>query len=144
MVGQDAIKRRINLGINKEYNMVKEFHKAFNHPVAEKPKYMSMKRALSRYKWMKEEIDEFIEATKNNDIYEQVDAMIDNIYFALGTLVEMGVEPEEIFEIVQNANMAKLWKDGKPRYNKDGKVIKPKGWQDPHNLIKKIIDKQKE
>ena len=97
--------------------MVKEFHKAFNHPIAEKPTLMPLKRAEKRYKWMKEEIDEFIEATENGDIYEQVDAMIDNIYFALGTLVEIGVYPEKIFEIVQNANMSKLWEDGKPRYN---------------------------
>jgi predicted HAD superfamily Cof-like phosphohydrolase len=123
--------------------MVKEFHKAFNHPIAEKPTLMSLERAEKRYKWMKEEIDEFINATKNGDIYEQVDAMIDNIYFALGTLVEIGVYPEKIFEIVQNANMSKLWEDGKPRYNKDGKVIKPNGWQDPHDLIKTEINKQR-
>lgn len=131
------------MGINKEYNMVKEFHKAFNHPVAENPTLMSLERAKKRYKWMKEEIDEFIEATENGDIYEQIDAMIDNIYFALGTLVEIGVYPEKIFEIVQNANMSKLWEDGKPRYNKDGKVIKPNGWQDPHDLIKTEINKQR-
>ena len=131
------------MGINKEFSMVKEFHKAFNHPIAEKPTLMSLKRAEKRYKWMKEEIDEFIEATENGDIYEQVDAMIDNIYFALGTLVEIGVYPEKIFEIVQNANMSKLWEDGKPRYNKDGKVIKPNGWQDPHDLIKTEINKQR-
>lgn len=130
------------MGINKEYNMVKEFHKAFNHPVAENPTLMSLERAKKRYKWMKEEIDEFIEATENGDIYEQIDAMIDNIYFALGTLVEIGVYPEKIFEIVQNANMSKLWEDGKPRYNKDGKVIKPNGWIDPHNKIKFEIDSQ--
>ncbi|MDI9518187.1 MAG: HAD family hydrolase [Bacillota bacterium] len=131
------------MGINKEFSMVKEFHKAFNHPIAEKPTLMPLKRAEKRYKWMKEEIDEFINATKNGDIYEQVDAMIDNIYFALGTLVEIGVYPEKIFEIVQNANMSKLWEDGKPRYNKDGKVIKPNGWQDPHDLIKTEINKQR-
>jgi len=130
------------MGINKEYNMVKDFHKGFNHPIADKPVLMPIERAKKRYKWMKEEIDEFIEATNNGDIYEQADAMIDNIYFALGTLVELGIEPENIFEIVQNANMSKLWEDGKPRYNKDGKVIKPKGWIDPHNVIKEEINKQ--
>ena len=58
--------------------------------------------------------------------------MIDLIYFALGTLVEMGLEADELFDIVQKADMAKRWPDGKPRYNpKDGKVIKPDGWEDP-------------
>ena len=34
--------------------------------------------------------------------------MIDLMYFALGTMVEMGLEAEELFDIVQSANMAKL------------------------------------
>jgi predicted HAD superfamily Cof-like phosphohydrolase len=131
------------MGINKEFNMVKEFHKAFNHPYADKPTLMSLNRAEKRYAWMKEEIDEFIEATEKGDLYEQVDAMIDNIYFALGTLVELGVEPEQIFEIVQNANMSKLWSDGKPHYKPDGKVMKPSTWEDPHEKIVKAIDSMK-
>lgn len=130
------------MGISREFYMVKDFHKAFGHPVSESPKFMQPERACKRYKWMKEEIDEFITATEDGDIYEQVDAMIDTIYFALGTLVEIGVNPEPIFNIVQKANMSKLWDDGKPRYNEDGKVIKPKGWIDPHESIKREIDRQ--
>jgi predicted HAD superfamily Cof-like phosphohydrolase len=131
------------MSINNEFNMVKEFHKAFNHPYAEKPTLMKLNRAEKRYSWMKEEIDEFIEAIKNGDLYEQVDAMIDNIYFALGTLVELGIEPENIFKIVQEANMSKLWEDGKPRFRaEDGKVIKPPTWIDPHNKIVEEINRQ--
>jgi predicted HAD superfamily Cof-like phosphohydrolase len=121
------------MGINREYNLVKEFHKAFNHPYQETPTLLGIERAEKRYSWMLEEINEFMEATKNNDIVEQADAMIDVIYFALGTLVEMGVEPENLFNIVQHANMSKLWEDGKPHYKEDGKVKKPEGWKDPHN-----------
>jgi predicted HAD superfamily Cof-like phosphohydrolase len=131
------------MSINDAYYAVKEFHKAFNHPYTEKPTLMNLDRAEKRYSWMKEEIDEFIEATKNNDLYEQVDAMIDNIYFALGTLVELGVEPEPIFKIVQEANMSKLWEDGKPRFRaEDGKVIKPPTWVDPHSKIVEEINRQ--
>jgi len=121
--------------------MVKDFHKAFNHPYAEIPTLMSMEVAKNRYKWMKEEIDEFLEATENGDIYEQVDAMIDNIYFALGTLVQIGVSPAKVFKVVQDANMSKLWEDGKPRFREgDGKIIKPPTWQDPHDKIREVID----
>lgn len=129
------------MSINQEYNMVREFHKAFNHPYANKPTLMGMERAKKRHSWMQEEIDEFLEATENGDIYEQTDAMIDNIYFALGTLVEIGISPAEIFKVVQNANMSKLWEDGKPRFREeDGKVIKPPTWQDPHGKIVEIIN----
>lgn len=128
------------MSINKEYNDVKKFHYAFNHPVAKKPTVMDIDRAIKRVAWMNEEINEFIEATKKKDIYEQADAMIDLIYFALGTLVEMGIKPEPIFNIVQHANMSKLWEDGKPHYNDVGKVIKPKGWEDPHDKIVEVIN----
>lgn len=46
-------------------------------------------------------INEFLEASEKQDIVEQADATIDTIYFALGTLVEMGIEPDELFYIVQ-------------------------------------------
>ena len=127
--------------MNKEYNEVKKFHQAFNHPVSEIPVSLSEERAKKRYAWMLEEINEFLKATENKDIVEQADAMIDTIYFALGTLVEMGVEPDPLFEIVQHANMSKLWEDGKPHYNEMGKVIKPKGWEDPHYKLEASINK---
>ena len=115
--------------MKKEWNDVREFHEKFGHPVAAEPKMIDKKRALSRAKWMQEEVAEFLIA------------MIDLMYFALGTMVEMGLEADELFSIVQQANMAKLWPDGKPHYNpKDGKVIKPEGWEDPAPKIKAYID----
>lgn len=92
---------------------------------------------------MLEEINEFLEAAEEGDIVEQADAMIDVIYFALGTLVEMGIKPDKLFDIVQYANMSKLWEDGKPHYNEMGKVIKPSTWEDPHEKLKDAIDSMK-
>lgn len=129
--------------MNKEFNDVKKFHKAFGHPVAEFPTVLSEERAKKRYAWILEEIKEFLEATKNKDIVEQADAMIDTIYFALGTLVEMGIEPDHLFEIVQKANMSKLFPDGKPHYNEIGKVIKPSNWENPHSKLESEINKMK-
>mgnify|MGYP004535226895 CR=1 FL=1 len=126
--------------MNKEWEAVKIFHEKFNHPTAEHPRSMEIMRAQKRYKWMKEEIDEFMEAVEAHDIVEQADAMIDVMYFALGTLVEMGIKPDALFYIVQDANMSKLWEDGLPHYNSDGKTIKPSNWEDPHDKLKKIIE----
>ena len=127
--------------MNKEWNAVREFHIKFGHPVEDKPKQMSAERAKKRYNWMLEEINEFIEA---DEIVEQADAMIDVIYFALGTLVEMGIQPDALFQIVQDANMSKLWSDGKPHYNAEGKTIKPSTWEDPHEKLKAEIKNQLE
>ena len=124
--------------MNKEWESVKLFHEKFDLPVSAVPKMIEKKRAQSRGSWMLEEVAEFLTA---EDIYEQADAMIDLMYFALGTMVEMGIEPDELFKIVQKANMDKLWEDGKPRYNeKDNKVIKPANWEDPKPKIKEHID----
>lgn len=125
--------------MNKEWDKVKEFQIKFGHPVSEIPKQMEQNRVLKRYNWMLEEINEFAEA---DDIVEQADAMIDVIYFALGTLVEMGIKPDNLFDIVQSANMAKLWPDGQPHYNAEGKTIKPSTWEDPHTKLEAEIRRQ--
>lgn len=127
--------------MNKEWEEVKLFHEKFNHPISNHPVSMELERARKRYNWMKEEIDEFLEAVEEQDIVEQADAMIDVMYFALGTLVEMGIKPDQLFEIVQKANMSKLWEDGKPHYNSEGKTIKPSTWKDPHEDLRIAIEK---
>lgn len=128
-----------DIQMNKEWNDVREFQLKFGHPVADKPTQMDPDRALKRYHWMLEEINEFLEA---DEIVEQADAMIDVMYFALGTLVEMGIRPDNLFQIVQHANMSKLWPDGKPHYNAEGKTIKPATWEDPHNKLREEIERQ--
>lgn len=122
--------------MNKQWNDVKDFHKAFNHPHSDKPVLLDVERVKARTAWMKEEIDEFNEATTLDG---QADAMIDLIYFALGTMVEMGVQPDALFNIVHEANMSKLWEDGKPRYREDGKVIKPATWVAPEPKLREAL-----
>ena len=124
--------------MNNEWLKVREFHKKFGHPISDKPVFLPKERVKVRSEWMYEEIDELGEAA---DIVEQADAMIDLIYFALGTMVEIGVPPEAIFDIVHKANMSKLWNDGKPHYNNDGKTMKPENWEDPYKIIKNEIEK---
>lgn len=126
--------------MNREWEAVRLFHEKFNHPIGNGPRGMDRERARKRYNWMQEEIDEFLEAVEEGDIVEQADAMIDVIYFALGTLVEMGIRPDTLFEIVQRANMGKLWADGRPHYAEDGKTLKPDTWRDPHEELKAAIE----
>jgi predicted HAD superfamily Cof-like phosphohydrolase len=121
--------------MNKQWQMVREFHEKFSRQSLETPGELSKERVKRRVKWMREELDEFSES---KNIYEQADAIIDLMYFALGALVEMGVPPEKIFEAVHDANMAKLWPDGKPRRDNEGKIIKPPGWKEPD--LREIIN----
>ena len=129
----------IAAGLDACTDAVRKFHRTFNVPVANSPVNLSDERAITRSGWMLEELTEF---TTAETVVDRADAMIDLIYFALGTLVEMGVQPGKLFEIVQVANMAKLHADGKPRYRADSKIIKPEGWVAPEPQIAAEIERQ--
>ena len=127
-------------GMNKQYEMVADFQMKMGQPVADKPTEMIFARREQRFNYMAEELDEFIHA---KTVVDQADAMIDLIYLAVGTMVELGVKPESLFEIVHNANMSKLWPDGKPHLNPEtGKVIKPPTFVRPEPLLQAEIERQ--
>lgn len=130
--------------MNHEFEQVRKMHEVFGYPTKKTPTQMEIERAQCRYNWMIEECNEFITAVEEKDIVEQADAMIDLIYFALGTLVEMGIEPDNLFSIVQDANMSKVWPDGKVHNRADGKTIKPPTWEDPHGKLAAEISRQTE
>ena len=65
--------------------------------------------------------------------------MVDLIYFALGTLTEMGVEAGAAFAVVHAANMEKLGPDGRPILHPDGKIAKPAGWVDPGDRMRVLL-----
>ena len=94
----------------KEIEQVLEFHKVFEHPIGDIAKALSIKRGLQRHSYMKEELQEFHAAVESQDLVEQADACIDIIYFALGTLVELGLtnKYEALFDEVQASNMSKV------------------------------------
>lgn len=78
-------------------------------------------------------------------IIGQSDALIDAFYFLAGTLVETGIMPQSLFEIVQAANMAKLGPDGQPIIREsDGKIMKPEGWVPPEAKLEEEIKRQVE
>ncbi|MED1863386.1 HAD family hydrolase [Fictibacillus nanhaiensis] len=76
----------------------------------------------------------------------QADALTDVEYFNQGSFVVAGVKPFPLFNIVQQANMGKLWENGKPRYREeDGKIAKPPHWEErfaPEGRLKKEIERQ--
>lgn len=77
----------------------------------------------------------------------QVDALLDLLYFTYGSFVLMGVNPEPIFAIVHQANMKKLFPDGKPHYDpKTHKILKPADWEEryaPEPQIAAELERQK-
>ena len=71
-----------------------------------------------------EELEEFKEAIKSNDLKEVADALTDILYVTYGAGHAFGINLDKCFEEVQQSNMSKLSEDGKPIYNEAGKVMK--------------------
>ena len=126
--------------IKKPIQAVIDFHNAFGLGVEQNPK-ANLPQAISklRFDLMKEENEEYLEATRANDIVEIGDALGDMLYILCGTIIAHGFQDkiESIFDEIQKSNMSKLGADGKPIYRKDGKVLKGPNYFKPN--IEKIL-----
>ncbi|MEC4565530.1 hypothetical protein L8C07_06190 [Paenibacillus sp. CMAA1739] len=157
---------------SSDFFKVRKFQKAFNCPAPEEPSVLSDKLAMNRASFILEEVIELLYATSGNkerfdkffaelilnaeETYKkqltksfpedrligQIDALIDIKYFTEGGLVEASVVPDRIFDLVHQANMSKIFPDGKPHYNEVGKVIKPEGWEAPEPKIEEEVKRQ--
>ena len=116
-------------------NAVKAFHTAFKIGYRETAKAdLGKDKNLLRYKLMREENEEYLEAANNNDLVEIADALGDMLYILCGTIIEHGLQHkiEAVFDEIQRSNMSKLGKDGEPIYREDGKVLKGPNYFKPN------------
>ena len=158
------------------FNKVKAFHHMMDERTQEEPKAWDLEGATHRADFKIEELVEFVRASSNSDedfqaavaemhraldkaakkvsktipakqdLIGQVDALIDTLYFTYGSFVLMGVDPERIFDIVHQANMGKVFPDGKAHFDPvTHKILKPDDWEEkyaPEPAIKKEIERQ--
>ena len=106
------------------FNKVKTFMETFGQEIKIKPSFSTDKINSLRYDLIKEELEEFKEAMENKDLLEVADALTDILYVTYGAGHAFGIDLDKCFEEVQNSNMSKLNKNGKPIYNEAGKVMK--------------------
>ena len=106
------------------FESVKKFMETFGQEIKEKASFPNDKITSLRYELIKEELGEFKEAIDKKDIKEVADALTDILYVTYGAGHAFGIDLDKCFEEVQNSNMSKLGKDGKPIYNENGKVMK--------------------
>lgn len=117
-------------------NLVKDVYE-FNEKIIgtkqpDTPTTLSRERLLFALTAMYEELHEFTLASNQNNVAEQVDAMIDLIYFAIGRCYEIGISQEAFmacWNLVQEKNMAK--KRGTKNRGTDQDACKPYGWVAP-------------
>lgn len=123
-----------------QLHAVKQFHESFGLGIREIPTAtLGEAKNLLRYKLMREENEEYLEAANNEDLVEIADALGDMLYILCGTILEHGLQHkiEEVFAEIQRSNMSKLGADGKPIYREDGKVLKGPNYFKPN--ISEII-----
>lgn len=89
-----------------------------------------------RAKFIQEELHELITAIENQEADEVVDAFIDIIVIALGTLDAFDVNIKKAWKRVHHANMQKKIgvKDTRPNPLGLPDLIKPENWQAPQHF----------
>lgn len=114
---------------------VADFHSA--NSIVNNQSLTEIKDYQLRYNLMKEENDEYLDACEKEDIIEIADALGDQLYILLGTILRHGLqyEIEDVFDEIHRSNMSKLGADGLPVFREDGKIIKGPNYFKP-NLIK--------
>jgi len=127
--------------MKKQLEQLLEFQRAYNSTRNFKPTLISEDDYVLRYKLGKEELIEYFDACKDGDLIEVADALADQLYILLGTMISHGMQDviEDIFDEVHRSNMSKLGSDGKPLYREDGKVLKGPNYSPP-NVSKYLSD----
>ena len=117
------------------FDSVKKFMEKFGQEVKTKPEFPSEKIVKLRHALIKEELEEFEQALKDNNLKEVADSLTDILYVTYGAGHAFGIDLDKCFDEVQRSNMSKLGEDGKPIYNDQGKVMKGPKYFEP-NLSK--------
>lgn len=167
---------KVFVSSDHHFNKVKEFHGIMDECTQEEPILWTTEGARHRAGFKVEELVEFLRAASPSEeifnqsvqslheavnkaaekvkkkskaemsLVGQVDALIDMLYFTYGSFVLMGVDPERLFEIVHQANMGKLFPDGKAHFDPvTHKILKPDDWEKnyaPEPAIKKELERQ--
>lgn len=128
---------RLRVSLQSEDNSdVLAFQEKFNIPMAPAPAFIDNTANAYRIDFMREELNEFIEACEYRELAKAADALIDLAYVVHGTALMMGLPWKQLWDEVQRANMLKE-RAIRITQSKRGTtldVIKPIGWIPPdHN-----------
>lgn len=131
----------------REDEDVAEFNRKFSMLIGYRPQHLTKRKLIERARFLREELDEFIEnaglyyddetgfevVDAPQNLAGMADALVDIVYVAKGTAVMMGLGEvwPELWAEVQRANMAKERGVGKRGNLVD--CIKPVGWVPPNH-----------
>jgi len=120
---------------------VLDFHEAFDLPREPLPtSHVSGTRAQLRVRLLREEVEEFADATERRDLVAIADALADVVYVAYGSAITYGLDLDAVVREVHRSNMSKLDACGAPVLREDGKVLKSERYRPPN--VGNVIDEQ--
>lgn len=103
-----------------------EFRQKFMQQYEGPPRALPDSLMKFRIKFMREELDEYVQASIDDNLEEQLDALVDLAYVVIGTALDHGFDFDEAFRRVHAANMRKEYD---PMHRKG--MRKPEGWRAP-------------
>lgn len=113
---------------------VEAFHLKYGLEYSGPPRYLSGELREFREKFLQEELDEYMIATKPED---KLDALIDLVYVAIGTAYLHGFKFTQGWQLVHAANMQKVRRHlSTEQVQESGRtqtfdIVKPAGWRKP-------------
>lgn len=111
---------------------VLDFHEAFDLPREPLPSaQVGDVLAQLRVRLLREEVEEFADATERRDIIAIADALADVVYVAYGSAITYGIDLDAVVREVHHSNMSKLDEAGRPVLREDGKVLKSSRYRPP-------------
>lgn len=127
--------------LEDKLSKVAAFHDAFLVGNNHAPTVIEATEVQLRFNLMKEENEEYLEAAQRGDLVEVADALGDQLYILLGTILRHGLQHKigEVFDEIQRSNMSKLDENGQPIFREDGKVLKSNLYFRPD--IKKVLER---
>ena len=109
------------------FKAVYEFHVQLNEQLPTKPQLPPEATLALRRRLLQEEFQELIQALEQGNLSAIAQEAIDLLYVTYGLCVVCGIDADQVFDLIHQANMTKL----KGPRRADGKQLKPEGWMAP-------------
>ena len=107
--------------MNKQLQQVIDFHQKFNVQLKDEPTLVNTEELLKRYKFMREEVEEYLEGAEKGDLPNIAKELCDVLYVTYGTIISHGLQHviDDVFDEVHRSNMSKEWHPYKIKKGKD-------------------------
>jgi len=120
---------------------MQDFHEKFELPQTPVPSFADAEIMAFRIKFMREELNEFCVAYRQDNLTEAFDALLDLVYVVMGTAWMCNFPWNRGWEAVQQANMHKIRAKNTSESKRKSRfdVVKPVGWNPPNEILTLLL-----